>query len=48
MEGYFYKRLPWWLHGKEFARQCRRCGFNPWIWDDPLEKEMAIYPSILG
>ena len=22
--------LPWWL-GKEFACQCRRCGFYPWI-----------------
>ena len=48
MEGYFYKGLPVWLHGKEFACQCRRCGFDPWVWKDPLEKKMAIYSSILG
>ena len=27
--------LPWWLSGKEFACQCRRCtslGFDPWVW----------------
>ena len=22
--------FPWWLTGKEFACQWRRCGFNPW------------------
>ena len=22
---------PWWLSGKEFACQCRRCEFNPWV-----------------
>ena len=30
-------------------RQCRRhkgCNFNPWGWDDPLEKEMATHSSI--
>ena len=24
--------FPWWLSGKESACQCRRCGFDPWIW----------------
>ena len=23
--------LPWWLSGKESVRQCRRCGFDPWV-----------------
>ena len=23
--------LPWWLNGKESARQCRRLGFDPWV-----------------
>ena len=28
--------------------QCRRPEFNPWGQNDPLEKEMAIYSSILA
>ena len=23
--------LPWWLSGKEYACQCRRHGFDPWV-----------------
>ena len=23
------ERLPWWLRGKEPARQCKRLGFDP-------------------
>ena len=23
--------LPWWLSDKEYACQCRRCGFDPWV-----------------
>ena len=26
---------------KESACQCRRCGFNPWVRDDPLEEEIV-------
>ena len=26
----FLLGLPWWLRGKEFACQWRRCGFDPW------------------
>ena len=38
-----------WLSGKEFACQCRRCGFDPSLgWEDSLEKEMATHPSILA
>ena len=28
--------------------QCRRPGFNPWGWDDPLEDGMATHSSILA
>ena len=37
--------------GKESACQCRRCrrhGFDPWVWDDPLEEEVATHSSILA
>ena len=40
---------PGWLSGKESTCQCRRHkrqGFNPWVGEDPLEKEMAIQSSI--
>ena len=33
---------------KEPACQCRRCGFDPWVWEDPLEDEMATHSSILA
>ena len=44
----FAKGLPWWLSGKESARQCRRPGFNPWVGNMLLEKEMVTYSSILA
>ena len=37
--------------GKELACQCRRlkrCGFHPWIWKIPLEKEMATQSSVFA
>jgi len=37
--------------GKESTcqyRRCRRPGFDPWVWEDPLEKEMASYSSLLA
>ena len=40
--------LSWWIHGKEPARQCRRCRIWCLGWGDPLEKEMATHPSILA
>ena len=40
--------LPWWLNGKESVCQRRRCQFDPWIQEDPLEKEMATRSSILA
>ena len=39
-------RLPRWLSGKEPACQCRRCGFDPWVREDPLE-EFGNLSSIL-
>ena len=35
------------LCSKESAGQCRRLRFNPWVWEDPLEKKMASLSSIL-
>ena len=34
--------LPWWLSGKEPARQCRRCkryGFHPWVEEFPWRRK---------
>ena len=28
---YMYILLPRWFSDKEFAFQCRRCGFDPWV-----------------
>ena len=33
---------------KGSACQFRRCGFDPWVKEDPLEKEMAIHSSFLA
>ena len=33
---------------KKSTCQCRRCGLDPWIWEDPLEKEMTTHFSILA
>ena len=30
------------------CRRHRRCGFNPWVVEDPLEEEMATHSSILA
>ena len=41
--------VPGGTSGKESACQCRRCkrdGFSPWVWNDPLEKKMATCSSI--
>ena len=41
-------RLPKWLSGKEFTCQCRRRRFDPWVWEDPLEKGMATHSTIFA
>ena len=33
---------------QESTCRCRRCGFDPHGWEDPLEKEMAAHSSILA
>ena len=37
--------------GKESICQCRKCkrhGFDPWVWEDPLEEGMATHSRILA
>ena len=44
-------KLPRWLSDKEPAcqlRECRRCGFDPWVREDPLKKEMATHSSTVA
>ena len=31
--------LPWWLSGKEPACQCRKHGFDPWVWKIPWRRK---------
>ena len=40
--------LPRWCSGKEPVCQCKRPGFNPWVREDILEKEMAAHSRILA
>jgi len=37
--------LPWWLSGKKSPCQSRILGFDPWVREDPLNKEMATHSS---
>ena len=30
------------------GKKKKRCGFNPWGWEDRLEKGMATYSSIVA
>ena len=41
-------RLPWWLRQYRCCLQCRAPGFDPWVWEDPLEKGMATHFNILA
>jgi len=34
-----------WLSGKEFACQCRRGGFNPWVGKIPWRRKWQPSPS---
>ena len=42
-----YTRLPWWLSGKEFAGQCRRHGFDPWVGKIPWRRRWQPTPVFL-
>ena len=39
--------LPWWLSGKEFACQCRRHGFSPWVGTIPRRRKRHPTPVFL-
>ena len=36
--------LPRWLQGRESARQCRRCGFDPWVRKIPWRRKWQPTP----
>ena len=36
----------WLFSCKESTCQCRTHGFDPWVWEEPLEEEMATHSSI--
>ena len=36
--------LHWWLRGTESARQCRRCGFDPWVRKIPWRRKWQPTP----
>ena len=36
---YTYVGLPFWLNGKEFACQCRRHTFDPWVGRIPWRRK---------
>ena len=38
---------PWWLSGKEFACQCRRHGFDPWVGKIPWRRKWLSTPVFL-
>ena len=39
--------LPWWLSGKEFAYECRKLRFNPWVGKVPWRKKWQPAPVFL-
>ena len=39
--------LPWWLSGKEYACQCRRCKFDPWVGKILLRRKWPPTPVFL-
>ena len=42
-----YSKLPWWLHGKKSAYQCRRRGFDPWVGNIPWRRKWQLTPVFL-
>ena len=39
--------FPWWLSGKEYAFQCKRCRFNPWVGKMPWRGKWQPTPVFL-
>ena len=44
----FKEGLPCWLSGKEFACQCKRLRFDPWVGKIPSRRKWQPYSSILA
>ena len=44
----FHFLLPCGSVGNESACQRRRHGFDPWVWEDPLEDGMATHSRVLA
>jgi len=40
-------RLARWLSGKEFASQCKRCQFDPWVRTIPWRRKWQLVPVFL-
>ena len=45
--GTWLSRFPWWLHGKEFTCQCKRCRFDPWVRKIPWRRKWQPTPVFL-
>ena len=45
---YSLHRFTWWLGGKEFACQCRRHGFDPWVRKIPCKRKWQPTPVFLS
>ena len=43
-----YSDFPGGLEGKASTCKCGRPGFDPWVREDPLEKEMATHSTVLA
>ena len=48
VQGHGYSGLLTWLSSRESPCQSKRPGFDPWGWEDPLEKGMATHSSVLA
>ena len=41
------KPIIWWLSDKQFACQCRRCEFDPWVWNIPWRRKCQTTPAFM-
>ena len=39
--------LPWWLSQYRICLQCRRPGFDPWVWKIPWRRKWQPTPVFL-
>ena len=47
LDNWIFGELPRWHSGKEFACQCRRCQFDPWVGKIPWSKKWQPTPVFL-